>query len=73
MKTKLKQYRQHLDVSQAKLAEMIGVDRSLVTGYETGQYILNLKTAVKWAKALNCIVEDIYDHEITKKLYQEQL
>ena len=61
MTNKLKIQRAILDVTQAKLAESIGVSRQTINAIEKNKYVPSTVLALKLAKVFNVIVEDIFE------------
>lgn len=61
MKTRMKEYRARLGLTQEKLAEIVGVRRETIIFLEKGVYNPSLKLAYRIARALkaNCI-EDVF-------------
>ncbi len=60
MKNRLKIARAEKDLSQAELAEQIGVSRQTINSIETGRYIPSTVLALKLAKAFGKPVEDVF-------------
>lgn len=58
--TRMKAYREKLNMSQKKLAEKTGVRRETVVRLEKGQYNPSLKLAMDIAGELRAAVEDIF-------------
>ncbi len=66
MKNKLKVERAIHDLTQAQLAEKIGVSRQTINAMEKNKYVPSTLLALKLAKLFNKPVEDIFfleDHE----------
>ncbi len=59
----LKKYRQALDMSQEKLAEMVNVRRETIIRLEAGKYNPSLKLAVDISKAVGAPIEEIFVFE----------
>jgi len=57
---RLKQYRQAAGLSQAHLANLVGVKRQAVYDIETGRYLPNTGVSLRMAKVFNCRVEDLF-------------
>ena len=55
----LKQARKTKKITQEQLAEMIGVERSVLTRYETGAIEISMKNFVKICDALGLIYADV--------------
>jgi len=66
MNTKIKEYRAKHNLTQEKLAEMVGVRRETIIFLEQGKYNPSLKLAYNVAKALEASIEEIFifDDEI---------
>lgn len=60
MKNKLKVQRAIHDLTQAALAEKIGVTRQSINAIEKGKYVPSTVLALKIAKLFNESVEDIF-------------
>lgn len=60
LKTHLRQARTEAGLSQAKLAELVGVSRNTISSIETGQYQPTAKLALILCIALECKFEDLF-------------
>jgi len=60
MKTRLKEYRLRHNLTQEKLAEMVGVRRETIIFLEQGKYNPSLKLAHNVAKALKTTIDEIF-------------
>jgi putative transcriptional regulator len=60
MKTRMKEYRSRLNLTQEKLAELTGVRRETIIFLEQGKYNPSLKLAHNVAGALGAAIEDIF-------------
>ncbi len=60
MKTRMKEYRARLGLTQEKLAEMVGVRRETIIFLEKGKYNPSLRLAYGIARALEAGIEDIF-------------
>ena len=60
MKTKIKEYRAKYNLTQEKLAEMVGVRRETIIFLEQGKYNPSLKLAYNVARALKTSIDDIF-------------
>lgn len=56
----LKVRRAMSDVTQADLAEQVGVTRKSVNSIENGHFVPSTELALKMAIALDCTVEDLF-------------
>jgi len=56
---RIQQRRRHLDLTQAQLAEAVGICSSLVTHYEKGTRLIPLDTLVRVAKRLRVSLGDL--------------
>jgi putative transcriptional regulator len=67
MKTRIAEYRARLNLTQEKLAEMVGVRRETIIFLEKGKYNPSLKLAYNVARALNTTIEELFimDQEAT--------
>lgn len=61
MTNKLKIQRAILDVTQEKLAEIIGVSRQTVNAIENNKYVPSTVITLKLAKTFNVNVEEIFE------------
>ncbi|MGX7075990.1 helix-turn-helix transcriptional regulator [Globicatella sanguinis] len=60
MKTKIPQLRKEKKLSQAELADIVGVTRQTITSIETGKYIASLPLAYKVSKYFGFRIEDVF-------------
>lgn len=60
LKTKIKEYRAKLNMSQSELAERTGVRRETIIRLEKGQYNPSLKLAMDIARIFGMTVEEIF-------------
>jgi putative transcriptional regulator len=60
MKTRIKEYRAKHNLTQEKLAEMVGVRRETIIFLEQGKYNPSLKLAHNKAKTLKATMEEIF-------------
>jgi len=60
MKTRIKEYRAKYNLTQEKLAEMVGVRRETIIFLEQGKYNPSLKLAHNVARALKTTVDKIF-------------
>ena len=60
MNTKIKEYRVKHNLTQEKLAEMVGVRRETIIFLEQGKYNPSLKLAHNVAEALKTTVDEIF-------------
>ena len=60
MKTRIKEYRAKHNLTQEKLAEMVGVRRETIIFLEQGKYNPSLKLAYNVAKVLQANIEEIF-------------
>lgn len=63
MKNKLKIQRAIKDITQAQLAEAIGVSRQSINTIEKGKFVPSTVLALKFAKYFNVPVEEIFSLE----------
>jgi putative transcriptional regulator len=67
MKTKIKEYRKELKITQEELAEAVDVTRQTIIALEQGRYNPSLILAYKIKKALKRkYIEDVFDLEDTE-------
>ena len=60
MKTRVKEYRAKHNLTQEKLAEMVGVRRETIIFLEQGKYNPSLKLAHNIAKVLSTTIDEIF-------------
>ena len=60
MRTRIKEYRTRHNLTQEKLAEMVGVRRETIIFLEQGKYNPSLKLAHNVARALETTIEKIF-------------
>jgi len=65
MKNRLKVERAEHNLSQADLADRIGVSRQTINSIETGRYVPSTVLALKLAQVFNKAVEHIFTLEET--------
>lgn len=61
MRNSLRVLRAQMNISQAQLAEQLGIARQTVNALETGKYAPSLPLAFKIAKVFATPVETIFD------------
>ena len=67
MKTRMKEYRARYNLTQAQLAEKVGVRRETIVFLEKGKYNPSLKLAHDIATILKVKIEDIFIFENDEK------
>ena len=60
MKTRIKEFRARHDLTQAELADLLGVRRETISFIEQGRYNPSLKLAHSIAVALNSTIDELY-------------
>jgi putative transcriptional regulator len=60
---RLRALRAERDLTQAALAEAVGVSRKTINTVENGVFVPSTTLALKLARALGCPVEDIFSLE----------
>lgn len=60
MKTRVKEYRAKHNLTQEKLAEMVGVRRETIIFLEQGKYNPSLKLAYNVARALKTTIDKVF-------------
>ena len=60
MRTRIKEFRAKHNLTQEKLAEMVGVRRETIIFLEQGKYNPSLKLAHNIAKALETTIDEIF-------------
>lgn len=63
LKTRIAELRKEKKLSQAELADIVGVTRQTITSIETGKYIASLLLAYKIAKYFGLKIEDVFEFE----------
>jgi putative transcriptional regulator len=63
MKTRIKEFREKLGITQEALAEKVDVTRQTILFLEKGKYNPSLRLAYKIARQLNVKIEDIFSFE----------
>ena len=63
LKNRLKEARSEKNLSQAQLAEMVGVSRNTISSIETGQFIPTAKLALVLCIALDKKFEELFYFE----------
>lgn len=63
MRSKVREFREKNAISQAQLAEKVGVSRQTINYLEKGKYIPSLTLAMKIAKEFNINVEELFSLE----------
>lgn len=63
MKTRIKEYRAKLNLTQERLAEMVGVRRETIIFLEQGRYNPSLRLAHNVARALQTTIEELFIFE----------
>ncbi|HCQ6371061.1 TPA: helix-turn-helix transcriptional regulator [Clostridioides difficile] len=61
MKTKIKEYREKLLMTQSELAKSVGVRRETIVHLENGKYNPSLKLAMDIAKVFDTTVEKLFE------------
>ena len=61
MKTKLKVFRAMRDLTQEALAKELGVTRQTVIAIEKGKYNPTIELALRLARELGVVVEDLFE------------
>ena len=60
MRTRIKEYRAKFNLTQEKLADMVGVRRETIIFLEQGKYNPSLRLAYSIAKALYTTIEELF-------------
>jgi putative transcriptional regulator len=63
MKTRMKELRNELNLTQEELAKQVGVRRETIIFLEKGKYNPSLKLAFKVSRALKSRIEDVFIFE----------
>jgi putative transcriptional regulator len=67
MKTRIREYRTKCNLTQEKLAEMVGVRRETIIFLEQGRYNPSLRLARNVARALQATIEELFIFEDTDR------
>lgn len=70
IKTKIKELRKEKNITQAELADEIGVSRQTIISLEQGKYVPSLTLAMKIARIFNIPVEKIFELDDGMSLQQ---
>ena len=62
----VKELRAQKEISQGKLAEMVGVTRQTIISLEKGSYVPSLLLAMRISEALETPIEIIFTREVIK-------
>jgi putative transcriptional regulator len=60
MRTRIKEYRSKISLTQDDLAKKVGVRRETIVFLEQGKYNPSLKLAHEVAKALNATIDELF-------------
>ncbi len=60
MKTRIKEFRARHDLTQAQLADLLGVRRETISFIEQGKYNPSLRLAHRIARALKSSIDELY-------------
>ena len=63
MKTRIREYRARLNLTQERLAEMVGVRRETIIFLEQGRYNPSLRLAHNVARVLQATIEELFVFE----------
>lgn len=56
----IRQHREGLKLSQERLAELLGIDRSAVAKWETGKAMPTADKLPELARILGCTIDDLF-------------
>lgn len=59
----LKKLRERKGISQAELAQLVGVSQAAIAQFELGTSLPNVKTAVRLAKVLGTTCEELVENK----------
>ena len=65
--TKIKEYRAKCDLTQDRLAQLIGVSRETISYLEKGKYNPSLKLAYSVACALKTSIDELFIFDLEEK------
>ena len=60
LSNRLRELRSERELTQAALAELVGVSRKTINTVENGVFVPSTILALKLARALGCTVEDVF-------------
>jgi len=63
MKTRMREFREKLGITQEALAEKVDVTRQTILFLEKGKYNPSLRLAYKISRVLNARIEDIFSFD----------
>jgi len=63
LKTKIREYRENMNMKQSDLANLIGVRRETIVHLENGKYNPSLKLAMDISKVFSATVEELFEFE----------
>jgi len=63
MKTKMKEFRERLDITQEALADKVDVTRQTILFLEKGKYNPSLRLAYKISRQFNANIEDVFSFD----------
>ncbi len=63
MRTKIRELRESMNMSQKELGELVGVSRQTINYIEMGKTSPKITVALKIAKIFNTLVEEIFELE----------
>ncbi|MFX1475775.1 MAG: helix-turn-helix transcriptional regulator [Promethearchaeota archaeon] len=63
MRTRIKEYRQSLSLTQEQLAKIVGVTRQTILFLEKGKYNPSLRLAHKIARALHKSIDETFSFD----------
>ena len=61
LKTKIKEYRERVNMKQSELAALVGVRRETIVHLENGRYNPSPKMAMDIAKVFHTTVEELFE------------
>lgn len=64
MDSELKVWRAKADVTQAELADEVGVSRQTINAIERGRYDPSLELAFELARYFECDIEEIFHYDV---------
>ena len=59
----VKEFRKHIGMTQAELADQVSVTRQTVVALEAGAYVPSLVFAMRLARVFDCPVEELFQLE----------
>lgn len=69
----LKEIRQQKNITQAKLADILGITQSALSQFENGKVVPTVERLIEFAQILNCTLDDLVEFSAIHNLYSSDL